>query len=386
MKILLVGNGDCTKGSAQCLIELAYMIKEYYKFDIVVINPQKNKLNDLCDTLGIKNYSLGYQEMICKRQGNTILFSFKYILKYLRYIIFNYLAIKRALHIDFSEIDIIHSNTTAVDFGAVLAKRLNKPHIWHIREFGKEDFNFYYFHKDLPKYINKRSDKIIAISEVVYKSWINKGIEQSKFIRLYDGVIGKRYENIKMCMRIAPAIRVIFCGGIIPAKGQHLLIEALGIIDKNKLKNIQVDFYGDGREDYIYYLKKLAQTLGVLEYIEFKGYVNDISSVLQHYNLGIVCSRSEGFGRVTVEYLLSGLCVLASNSGANPELLNDGEFGILFQSQNAEDLARVLSKILDNPCIINTYSIKSKDYAIKNYTLENNIQSIVDVYNEINLS
>jgi len=385
VKVLFVGSGDDSKGGALSLLELVEMLKKNFGYDIIVINPKKNKLNKKCDDLEIENYHLGFQEMICQKRGGLFKFWLKYALKYMRYFFCNYLALKRAMKYDFSDVDLIHSNTTAVDFGAKLAKKIKKPHVWHIREFGKEDFNFYYFHRNIAGFINENSEKVITVSDAVYKSWLSKGVDESKMIRIYHGVAGSKYEDVQKKVEEPSdkTLRLILCGGVTDAKGQSLVIDALEKIRSEKRKKIQVDFYGHGKTEYIEKLSRKAKASNVYELISFKGYFSNIEEYLPHYNVGLVCSRAEAFGRVTVEYLLSGLCVLASESGANSELLRSGKYGILFEANNANSLAKQLERLVDYPDKIEYFAQKVKAYASENFLLDNNIHKIINVYNAI---
>lgn len=380
MKVLLVGNGDDSKGSAQCLIELACMLKLHYSYDVIVINPYYNKLNEQCNEYGIENYSLGFQEMICKKNSGNLRFMLKFVAKYSRYIICNLMAMRAANKIDFSGVDIVHSNTTAVDFGVKLAKKLDKPHVWHIREFGKDDFNFFYFHVNIPKFINENSDRIIAISDVILNSWKSRGINSKKINRIYDGVLGNNFIATRQEPKDSMQIRIAFCGGITPEKGQHQLIEALSELSANEKSQLLVDFFGSGKEEYIKELKSLVKEKGLDNLITFKGYTTNIHAELANYDVGVVCSKSEGFGRVTVEYMLSGMCVIASDSGANPELLKNSEYGLLYKSGDIKSLADNLRTIISDRNLITEFGIKSKQYAFDNYRLENNVYRIAEVY------
>lgn len=84
------------------------------------------------------------------------------------------------------------------------------------------------------------------------------------------------------------------------------------------------------------------------ERITFKGFSTELTKELSHYDIGVVCSQAEGFGRVTVEYMLSGLAVIASNTGANPEIIVDGNNGLLYIHGDIESLAHKLLYLVEN--------------------------------------
>jgi len=61
-----------------------------------------------------------------------------------------------------------------------------------------------------------------------------------------------------------------------------------------------------------------------------------------------ICSRSEAFGRVTIEGLLSGCIVIGSNSGFTPEIIKDGKTGYLYEPYNPDSLATKIIFVNEN--------------------------------------
>ena len=61
-----------------------------------------------------------------------------------------------------------------------------------------------------------------------------------------------------------------------------------------------------------------------------------------------MCSRSEGFGRVTAEYMMAELPVLASDTEANPELIREGIDGYLYKFNDIEDMTDKAMKIISS--------------------------------------
>lgn len=382
MKVILVGSRDDSKGGYHCLIELAKLLKDKYGYEIIVINPFKNGLNKKCDEYGIENYSLGYKEIICKCNGKIgPAFVVKYVLKYIRYLVCNLYALYKLKRLRIEGVDVVHSNTTAIDFGVKIAKKCGCPHVWHLREFGKEDFNFYYFRRNIGKYISDNSDKVIAISDVVMHSWVTKGVDECKVERIYDGVIANQF-SANVCDQ-SEIIKIALSGTISASKGQETLIDAISSMAKSYKKQILVDFYGGGKGEYIDYLKNKVKDCELGNIVKFCGYVTDIHARLKEYNVGVVCSKSEGFGRVTAEYMLAGLCVVASDTGANPELLKNGELGALYKMGDAESLRIVLTRLIDSPDTIRSYAKKGQAYAAKNFDIEKNIEKFDKMYREV---
>jgi glycosyltransferase involved in cell wall biosynthesis len=98
-------------------------------------------------------------------------------------------------------------------------------------------------------------------------------------------------------------------------------------------------------------LKTLAQELGVAEHFTFPGRVSDAdrAKLLRSATLFVMPSPAELQSLATLEAMASGLPVVAANAGALDELCHDGQNGYLFETDNADDLTKQLTKILTDP-------------------------------------
>ena len=82
--------------------------------------------------------------------------------------------------------------------------------------------------------------------------------------------------------------------------------------------------------------------------IHLIGHQSDMSNFYSAINCMVMASKSETFGMVTLESLAYEVPVIGSNAGGTPELLGNGEFGYLFESQNAKSLAKNILKAYRN--------------------------------------
>ena len=113
------------------------------------------------------------------------------------------------------------------------------------------------------------------------------------------------------------------------------------------------------------------------EQVYFKGYCNSIYDILNQYDVGLVCSKAEGFGRVTIEYMAAGLCCVASNSGANVEIIEKNEAGLLYNN-SCESLVDVFRYLIDNRQCIEEYGKRAADVAREMYDINKNADKIID--------
>lgn len=370
---------DCL-GGAKSLLEMVTLLKNH-GIDITVVNPFNNKLNLELKKRGIENYSAGYQLNICRRDCSGVKWLLKFNVKKIRYLICQRMAIRKIKrNLDVRGFDVIHSNNSVEDIGAYFASKYKIPHIWHIREFGKEDFDFEYFKKEMGKYISDNSTRVIAISEAIRNCWKRKGLDDKKTVTIVHGVdpSGIRragYNNDK--------IKMIFAGAVLPQKGQFDFIKILASLPSDMLEQINLDIYGTCDASYEKEILDYINAKGLSDTVKMKGYSAQIKELLQEYDVGIVNSRCEGMGRVTIEYMFAGLCVLASDRGANRELLNDGNCGFLYEYENLSDIQEKIITIIQNKDLIVEYGKRAYRRATDKYSIINNVEKYIELYKEI---
>ena len=381
MRILYFMNHADQGGAALALYDLIKELKENYD-DVVpiVITGKKNRLYKMFEELGIETYSAQYKNFMSSYKKPEWIY--RLLLK-VRYKMGQYCAIKRLEKIiDFSEIDIIHSNLNRIDIGAILAKKYKLPHIWHIREHGDgSDFKLTSVKKNSIKYMNSFNSYTIMISKSVEKVWKLKGLNDKKMRLIYDGVrtelynIETKHDNRKL--------KMIFMGGYNKNKGQEDLIDALKTLPEDLKRQIQIDFFGNGNEKYIKYLKNKIHENGLEKVMKVNSYQHDIWKHISDYDIGFNCSHGEGFGRVTVEYMMAGLCPIASNRGATPEIIENGITGIIYDSSSSEELKNSIIWALNNRKSILKMGIAASAFAKKEFSMSKHAREIRELYYEV---
>ena len=133
-----------------------------------------------------------------------------------------------------------------------------------------------------------------------------------------------------------------------PLKRQADLIEALAAMPSGEVES-HVLLVGTGPDDELQALRDRAESLGVSDRVHMRGVTGDIVPWIRALDVGVLASRTEGLSNAIIEYMACGLPVLASAVGGNPELVEDGVSGALFQVGDVEALARHLTQLRDDP-------------------------------------
>lgn len=278
------------------------------------------------------------------------------------------------------DIDLVHSNSSVVSIGAYIAKKLKKPHVWHCREFGGLDYGYKTpFGKWYQKVIFRGNNTFIAISEKI-KSHYRKYIGGQEMRVIYNGITPSRQkggldnEKVEFCI----------VGLIQPQKGHQELLEAAKLlIEKRGIKNFHINIIGGGYAPCVEALAQEIEKLRLSGYVSMLGRRNDVSELLTKMDVGIMASSHEAFGRATVEYMMAGLPVIASDGGANTEIVEDGESGLIYMSGNSDSLAEKMEILIKDRALRNAYGEKGREIAINKFSSRANSDAVYQLYSEI---
>ena len=124
-------------------------------------------------------------------------------------------------------------------------------------------------------------------------------------------------------------------------KGQDRLLDALA-----RVPGVRLSLVGDGPDRDS--LVRRAETLGISARVEFAGWQKDVAPFLSNAGLVVNSSRSEALGLSTIEALLSGAPVLATDIPGNRESLSNGRYGRLVPD-SVEGLASGLAAFAADP-------------------------------------
>ena len=376
IRVLHIANDDDCLGSAQCLYEILRYELECVDIEPVVLTPKHTGINAFCEKNGIKNYVSKYCGFMYPMHDKAA--RIKYLLRRAEY----YLNKNKSVNdiqskIDFDNIDIIHTNNSLNDIGLRLAKILHKPHVWHLREGGLYQQNLHPYFKDFSRYMNSGDNRFIAVSKAVKAEWIKLGISEDSITVIYDGVAlpDKKYKK-----NSGELVRFVMTGAYSEIKGQIQVIRAVALLPEDYKRKIHIDFWGNGVQEYVEYLKSEIGSNELENIVELKGFTNNVWETLSSYDVGLNCTRLEAFGRTTVEFLINGMPVIASRLGANIELIDDTN-GVFYEYANVEDLKRAIMFMVDNLTVFNFATIADK--AKKQHTCEISNKNITDYFRQV---
>lgn len=385
MNILMIADGDTKYGASHSLLHMVQELKNMYDINIKIIIPVHSQMANNLKNIGCEFFCIHYVPFYQGIPDDKWKYPIKYIVRGVLYWHGRIRAVNEIeKRLNLGKIDIIHSNSSREDLGALIADKYGIPLIWHIREFGDRDYKCYSYRKNYIDYMNKNATQFISVSDAVKEHWEKKGIQKGKIVRIYNGV--PQQNNLsKIQSKVIQEnkmLKMVIAGSISETKGQIWAIEAVKkLFDENV--EIILDIIGDGSRSYVKKLKRKIIEYGLDGLVKFKGYQKNIGNVISQYDIGLMCSKDEGFGRVTAEYMMSGICVIAANTGANGELIDDGISGLLYQYGDTWSLSSAIKKCIDNPELRRRLGMCGYLRANQEFTAKRNAMQIYDIYRHV---
>jgi glycosyltransferase involved in cell wall biosynthesis len=189
--------------------------------------------------------------------------------------------------------------------------------------------------------LRSRAARFVAISRFIERDLIAKGIDADQIRVAYPAVqIGG------LDRRAAPAetrlVRVGVVGQLIPRKGHLDLFQALGAL-RAEGHAFALDVFGRGPDDWTAELTRAARRSGLESCTTWHGFVSERAQIYAGLDLVVVPTRDqEALGMVAAEPALWSIPVIASDGGGLPEVVIDGETGLLFR---AGDVAHLIDRL-----------------------------------------
>jgi glycosyltransferase involved in cell wall biosynthesis len=168
----------------------------------------------------------------------------------------------------------------------------------------------------------------------------------------------------------------IFFGRLIDEKGVDILIEAMKHIPQCNLKIV-----GNGPDE-----EQLRNNAKNLNNVEFLGpkWNDDLNLILKKAKFVIVPSTwHENFPYVILQSFALGKAVIGTNRGGIPELVKDGEYGLIYDALNPIELSEKITSLWNNPEIFTEMGRKAKNFMNNEFNDKNFYNEIMTNYKKV---
>lgn len=230
------------------------------------------------------------------------------------------------------------------------------------------------------RYLQKKTDAFVCVSKLVYDLQYETAYEayKSKFHLIYNGIDTTRLHNLPH--KSHQPIRIGYAGRLVQDKGILVLLQAVKILtDQYK---IPCELHLAGTADPVFKEKcmNFITTNKLETCCHFLQFVEDISTFYERIDLFVLPSLvKESFGFVLCEAMYSGLPVISTNNGAQPEILGH-ENELLIEPNNATALAKQIALLATDEEKYQYFSAAGHKRIKENFTLELSIDKMNELY------
>ncbi|MCG3174834.1 MAG: D-inositol-3-phosphate glycosyltransferase [Myxococcota bacterium] len=294
--------------------------------------------------------------------------------------------------------DIIHTNTSLNLEGALAAKILGIPHLWHVRELIGDDKEFR-FHLPVPQLVRLMGNlgKLIVCNSEATAEPFRKHLPRGQVRVIYNAV--KPGDFDEDARRRGRELRKQWTQGTdrsvviglaanvsSPSKRHDLFISiAARVVRENP--DAWFVILGDIPEpsDKIVFQRyqgfvDLARKSGAASRIVWAGYHKDMAAALSGLDFLVHCSAQESFGRVIAEGMTAGAAILAPRANVMTELIREGSTGFLYEQDNADDAARILLELIRKPELCDEVRSRASPEAVTRFGLARLGDEMMDAY------
>ncbi len=190
--------------------------------------------------------------------------------------------------------------------------------------------------------ILRRGDLVTVPGESIRREMIECGFDAGKVVVMPHSTDIERFEVTENGNK---KYSCIYVGELSKLKQVDIIIKAFARVLQSHPQE-RLCIAGDGPERNR--LEAQAKKLGITGNVDFAGHVDDVQSYLATAKIMVIASKSEGFPSAMVEGMCSGLVPVSTPVGAIPDIITDGENGLLFANGDIDALAECIKRLLDD--------------------------------------
>ena len=287
---------------------------------------------------------------------------------------------------------ILHANTVrAAIYAAPAAKTARRPFLWHMHDF--------WLSENRPRrvWVDRWGKRLLclAAAQVIANSQATAGhlpcagkvtvlpnaIDVSRFDPKTDGRPLRQQYDIPPD---APVVGMV--GRLRPWKGQHRFIQIAVQVSQQRPESWFLIVGGSPfgvADGYAEEVQALAEKSGLGSQLIFTGHLDDVRPALAAMNVFVHPGDPEPFGLVNIEAMAMEKPVVAFAHGALPEIVVDGETGMLAQPDDIDELATAVLALLSNPEKAREMGRRGRSRVKTQFAIQPYIQQLSTLYQEI---
>jgi glycosyltransferase involved in cell wall biosynthesis len=277
-------------------------------------------------------------------------------------------------------IDVLHAHMFGSNVWGALLGRLARVPVVIAHEHG-----WSYEGRPLRRLVDREvvargADAYIAVSAFDRRQMIEvEGIPAQRIVLIPNGIppLVRNGHDVRAELGLSAGAHVIgtVCE-LRPEKALEVLVDAA-----RHLSDVHVVIVGDGPEEAK--VRNRAREAGVEDRVHLLGRRGDVADVLAAVDVAVCCSDFEAAPLSVMEYMAAGLPVVATRVGGLPDLVREGQTGLLVPPRDANALADAVRKLLDTPELRERLGAAGRERQRTEFDFARFVERIEDLYRTI---
>ena len=243
--------------------------------------------------------------------------------------------------------------------------------------------------RKVSQYALDRVDYVVAVSHQVEQGVLTGGVESHRVRMHYSGVdcsamaISGDNHDVRAQHGVPrQALLIGTIANLLPLKGYEVMLDALPAV-LAAMPTVHYLIIGGGEAEYGTRLKAMTVERGIAERVHFAGFQKSVASYLSALDLYVHPSLKEAFGLAVVEAMAMGKAVVATTTGGLPEVVAQGETGLLAPPGDAESLAAAVVSLLEDKVRCEQMGRSGKARAQERFSLDASVRHMEQLYGEV---
>lgn len=196
--------------------------------------------------------------------------------------------------------------------------------------------------------LRRWTDVCVALDEEMRCEILDAGFSQDHVVRMNNGIDTARFvptsdkHSAKQSLRLDGKVVVLYTGRLVPQKALHVLLRAMKAALAS-CSDLHLLLVGQGEERDA--LVSLVKELDIQSCVTFIDQVGDVRPYLSAADIFALPSLAEGISNSLLEAMSSGLACISTHVGGSGEVLGGGEYGLLVEPANVEELTAALIRL-----------------------------------------
>jgi L-malate glycosyltransferase len=276
--------------------------------------------------------------------------------------------------------DILHSFLFLSNLHASLIGTLLRVPAVIVSQRSSNAHNLSPFWCRVARFSQRLADRLVVNSQAQRAEELEAGFPAERIVVVPNGVALREAPPNRVALDLPAGPLVLSIGRLEERKGQRYLVDAWARVHE-RCPSARLVLLGEGptrRE-----LEGQVRGLGLEPWVSFRGFQGSVAEFLDACTALAHPSLTEGMPNVVLEAMASGKPVVASRVGGIPELLVDGESGLLVAPRDPAALASALIRLVDEPELAATLGRNARRRAQERFSIEAMVEATEAVYRDL---